>query len=45
MDVTESLFVQAAVRYAVSIADLKASNDLSGDVVRVGQVLRIPPAS
>lgn len=32
-----------AMRYAVSVARLKASNDLRGDVVRVGQVLRIPP--
>ncbi|MEC8936783.1 MAG: LysM peptidoglycan-binding domain-containing protein, partial [Pseudomonadota bacterium] len=31
-----------AIRHGVPVNQLKQANDLNGDVIRVGQVLRIP---
>ena len=31
-----------AIRHGVPVSQLKQANDLNGDVIRVGQVLRIP---
>ena len=36
---------QLAVHYRVSVARIKAANHLKGDVLNIGQVLRIPPDS
>ena len=36
---------ELASRYSVSLADLRRYNRLSGDRIRVGQVLKIPPRS
>ena len=36
---------ELASRYSVSLADLRRHNRLSGDRIRVGQVLKIPPRS
>ncbi|MGL6249395.1 MAG: LysM peptidoglycan-binding domain-containing protein, partial [Billgrantia desiderata] len=33
---------QIAARHGVPVAQLKQANDINGDVIRVGQVLRIP---
>jgi N-acetylmuramoyl-L-alanine amidase len=33
---------EIAVRYSISLASLRAANDLSNDRIRVGQVLKIP---
>ena len=34
---------EIALRYRVSTADLRKSNSLKNDQVRIGQVLTIPP--
>ncbi|ROR32026.1 N-acetylmuramoyl-L-alanine amidase [Inmirania thermothiophila] len=36
---------EIARRYRVSVDDLRAANDLRGDLIRVGRVLRIPGAA
>lgn len=34
-----------AVRYGITVGDLKRANGLKGDLIRIGQPLKIPPAS
>ena len=36
---------ELASRYSVSLVDLRRYNRLSGDRIRVGQILKIPPRS
>ena len=36
---------QLAAHYRVSVARIKAANHLQGDVLKIGQILRIPPDS